>query len=113
MSSRNSNPSMAGLRRDGAGASVPALAKVQMGVEDWGLGGAVKGGLWSYLYVELTSTGEDFSGTLEVEANAGQSVVPLFIKPIQLVADTPARHWVYFRAPTSTYRNSQCRFSWV
>ena len=93
--------------------SVPAMAKVQVDLEDWGLGGAVKGGLWSYLYVVLTSTGEDFSGTLEVEANAGHSVVPLFVKPIQLVAEMPARHWVYFRAPASTYRNPMCRLSWV
>lgn len=89
-----------------------ASAKIQVGVEDWGLGGAVKSGMWSPLYVELQSKGEDFEGLLEVEAESGQQVLPLFVKPILLVQDTPVRHWLYFRAPATTFRRSDCRLTW-
>ncbi len=93
-------------------ACYPAAAKIQVGVEDWGLGGAVKTGMWSPLYVELESVGEDFEGWIEVEVRAGQRVRPVFVKQIALVRDTPARHWVYFRAPASSFRSSDFRFSW-
>ena len=45
-------------------ACLPAAAEVEfeIGVEDWGLGGAVKAGMWSPLYVELTARNEDFDG---------------------------------------------------
>ena len=93
-------------------AASAATAKLEVGVEDWGLGGAVKSGLWSPLYVELKSTKEDFRGLIQVEAQAGQQVVPLFTKPILLVADTPTKHWLYFRVPSTMYRRSDMRLFW-
>jgi len=90
-----------------------AQAKVVIGMEDWGLGGSVKSGLWAPLYVELKSTGEDFVGLLEVEVRADQRVRPLFTKPITLVRDTPTQHWLYFRSPSSTSRQrSGEEFAW-
>ena len=89
-----------------------ARADIQVGVEDWGLGGTVKGGLWTPLYVELRSRGEDFSGFLEVEAQGGQQVLPVFRKRLQLVQDMPTQHWLYFRAPGSVYRRQNNRCTW-
>ncbi|MFH0962534.1 MAG: hypothetical protein V2A58_00830 [Planctomycetota bacterium] len=92
--------------------SAPAWAKIEGAIEDWGLGGAVKAGSWCPLYVELKSTHEDFKGVLEVEVVAGQDTVPLFVKPLILPADTPTRHWVYFRSPVALYDNPGFRFHW-
>ena len=96
------------------GLAAAAQAKVQVLAEDWGLGGAVKSGVWSPLYLELQSTGGDFEGCIEVRANAGQQTLPVFIRPISLVSDTPARYWMYYRTPASTDRNAAAfsRFSW-
>ena len=93
---------------------LPASAEVriEIGVEDWGLGGVVKSGLWAPLYIQLEAN-QDFDGLLEVEVNARQKVVPRFVKPIQLVRNTPTRHWVYFRAPVTVFRSLQGhRYSW-
>jgi hypothetical protein len=92
-------------------ASATARAKIEVSIEDWGLGGVVKSGAWSVLYVELKSTGEDFAGALEVEVDAGERMQPFFRKPVALVRDTSARHWIYFRVPASTYLRGQ-RFFW-
>jgi len=81
-------------------------AKMVIGVEDWGLGGSVKTGLWAPLYVELRSTGEDFTGVLEVEVKADQRTRPLFTKPVSLTKDTPTQHWLYFRSPSSNHRTA-------
>ena len=89
-----------------------AGAKVTPGFEDWGIGGAVKSGLWSQLYVELTSVGEDFEGRIEVVIEAGQTTLPVFVKPVALVRDTPTRHWVYFRAPGTVWRRPGQTFLW-
>jgi len=89
-----------------------AEVEIQLGVEDWGLGGAIKNGLWTPLYVELRSRGGDFSGFLEVEAEAGQQVLPVFRKKIELVQDTLTCHWLYFRAPGNIYRGRGPRCTW-
>jgi len=85
---------------------------VTVGVEDWGLGGAVKGGMWVPLHVELTSKGKDFEGLLTVTADGGQRVLPLFVKPIALVRDTRTRHWIYVRAPYTEFRRQRYTFTW-
>ena len=90
----------------------PAWAKLEGAIEDWGLGGAVKAGSWCPLYLELRSTHEDFRGFLEVEVEAGQDTIPLFVKALDLPADTLTRHWVYFRTPVSLYKDPAYRFHW-
>ena len=93
--------------------SATAQAKVQFAMEDWGLGGSVKSGMWSPLYIELTSTREDFFGTIQVEVDTGQKVKPLYVKPLELVQNTQTRHWLYFRAPTSLQRQQYgYKFKW-
>ena len=91
--------------------AAPAHAKLQLGIENWGLGGSAREGAWSVLYLELKSTGEDFTGILEVNVVGGQRCRPVFVKPIELVKDTMTRHWVYFRTPVAVYEAP--RFSWV
>ncbi len=93
--------------------SSAAQAKMVIGVEDWGLGGAVKAGLWTPLYLELKSTGEDFTGALEVEVRADQRVRPIFTKPVTLIKDTPTQHWLYFRSPCTAWRQGHRQeFAW-
>jgi hypothetical protein len=88
--------------------------KVGVGVEDWGLGGSLKGGLWSPLYVELKAVGADFDGQLEVVVEAGTQVEPIFVKPVTLVKDTPTQHWLYFRSPGTSWvsRTGRSEFAW-
>ena len=93
--------------------SSAAWAKVVVGVEDWGLAGAVKGGVWTPLYLELKSTGEDFTGAVEVEVRADQRVRPIFTKPVTLIKDTPTQHWLYFRSPPTVWREGHRQeFAW-
>ncbi len=93
--------------------SSAAQAKIVVGVEDWGLGGAVKAGLWTPLYLELKSTGGDFTGAVEVEVRADQRVRPIFTKPVTLIKDTPTQHWLYFRSPCTVWREGHRQeFAW-
>lgn len=88
-----------------------AYAKVEPLLEDWGFGGTVKSGLWSPLYLSVTSD-SDFQGVLEVSADAGQRMRPLVVEPLMLVEDTPAQMWVYFRTPPTSSRNVSATFEW-
>lgn len=89
-----------------------AAAKVEVGYEDWGIGGAVKSGLWTQFYVELVSRREDFKGRLEVTVKAGQTTRPVFVKPLDLIRDTGTRHWIYFRSPATAYRERNGEYVW-
>ena len=89
-----------------------AGAKVEVGYEDWGIGGAVKSGLWTQFYVELVSRREDFEGQLEVTVQAGQTARPVFIKPLTLIRETGTRHWVYFRSPAVARRERNGDYVW-
>ena len=89
-----------------------AYGKIIAGVEDWGLGGSVKSGMWSPLYLELESKGEDFCGWLKAVVDADQQTKPIFVQPVELIADTPSRFWIYVRTPPSNYRTAGWKFSW-
>jgi len=91
----------------------PAHATVEFAMEDWGLGGVVKAGMWAPLYLELTSRGEDFRGYIQLEIDTGQKVKPLFVKPLELIANTRTRHWLYMRTPVLLQRGTfDYRFKW-
>ena len=97
-----------------AALAVRAQADTLVGVEDWGLGGSVKAGLWSPLYLEVMSTGEDFTGFLEVEVRGAGRLRPIFTKPVTLPKDTPTQHWLYLRPPVSTWRRGHGQaFYWA
>ena len=92
--------------------SLWAGAAVEIQVEDWGIGGAVKGGMWCPLYLELVSRDEDFDGEVQVVVETGPSFDTVFSKKVVLIRDTPARHWLYFRFGASGKPGEKVTFSW-
>jgi len=89
-----------------------AYGKITTGVENWGLGGSVKSGLWTPLYLEFKSSDADFDGFLEAVVDADQQTKPVFIQRVSLVKDTPGRFWIYVRTPPTYFRIGGWRFSW-